>query len=167
MNIGPYPISIQIVLQLIVSFFVSQTCAGKSIRDIVSQAAVRSIQERGHFALAIPGGSILKMLAGEIPNKDEWTSKTTLFYVNHKCVGMDDKDLATHAKARKLFLDSWNGVNAIILDGTDDGEKEAKSYEDKMRSLSEVVLPRCEDTGLPVFDLALIGVGGKFIARSV
>jgi hypothetical protein len=74
---------------------------------------------------------------------------------------MDDKDLATHAKARKLFLDSWNGINAIVLDGTADGEKEAKSYEDKMRSLSEVVLPRCEDTDLPVFDLALIGVGGK------
>jgi 6-phosphogluconolactonase len=127
----------------------------------VSQAAVRAIQERGHFALAIPGGSILKMLAGDIVNKDEWTSKTTLFYVNHKCVDMDDKDLATHAKARKLFLDTWDGVDTIILDGTADGEKEAKSYEDKMRSLSEAVLPRCKDTGLPVFDLALIGVGGK------
>lgn len=136
---------------------------GKSIRDIVSQAASRAIQERGHFALAIPGGSILKMLAGNIEDKDEWTSKTTLFYVNHKCVAMDDKDLATHAKARKLFLDSWEGVNTLIMDGTDDGEKEARAYEEKMRSLSEVVLPRCKDTGLPVFDLALIGVGGKTI----
>ena len=78
-------------------------------------------------------------------------------YVNHKCVAMDDGDLATHAKAMKLFLGEWVGCNPIIMDGTDDGAAEALSYENKMKALSEDILPR--DGSLPVFDLALIGVG--------
>jgi 6-phosphogluconolactonase len=132
---------------------------GDYVREIVSKAAHRAIEERGCFSIAIPGGSILNMLAGDILNKEEWTSKTTLAYVNHKCVSMDDEQLATHAKACKLFLDEWEGVNAIVLDGTADGEKEAQLYEEQMRSLADDILPKCSDTGLPIFDLALIGVG--------
>jgi len=131
----------------------------QSIRDIVSKAAKRAIDERGNFALAIPGGSILKMLAGEIDSQDSWTSKTTVAYVNHKCVPMDDIELATHAKAKALFLDSWEGVNVIVMDGTDQGNAEAKSYDEKLKMLDSDILPRQKDTGLPVFDLALIGVG--------
>lgn len=134
---------------------------GQRIREIVAEEAEKAIESRGHFALAIPGGSILKMLAGDIPNKEKWTSKTTLFYVNHKCVDMEDGNLATHAKARKLFLDEWEGVNALVLSGSSDGEQEATSYEEQMKALSDEALPKTGD-GLPLFDLSLIGVGGEF-----
>lgn len=130
---------------------------GDEIRRILLESAEKAIAERGNFALAIPGGSILKMLVGEDILGD-WTSKTTIAYVNHKCVPMDDGDLATHAKAMNLFLSKWEGCNTLIMDGTDQGEAEAQAYESKMKALSEDVLPR-DATGLPVFDLALIGVG--------
>ena len=129
---------------------------GAKIRDILQEAATKAIQERGHFALAIPGGSILKMLVGSGQQQD-WTSQTTLVYVNHKCVPMDDESLATHAKAMKLFLNDWTGCNTIVMDGTDKPE-EAASYEAKLRALPSNVLPVNEE-GLPIFDLALIGVG--------
>lgn len=129
-----------------------------AIRKILADAASEAIEDHGYFALAIPGGSILKMLVGEDVLGD-WTTKTTIVYVNHKCVNMDDLELSTHAKARKLFLDKWVGCNTLILDGTDDGDSEASAYEDKMRALSEDVLPRDGASSLPVFDLALIGVG--------
>uniref|UniRef100_A0A7S4J6S6 Glucosamine/galactosamine-6-phosphate isomerase domain-containing protein n=1 Tax=Odontella aurita TaxID=265563 RepID=A0A7S4J6S6_9STRA len=137
---------------------------GEAVRSLVIECAERALNERGHFALAIPGGSILKMLVGMSSDDGEgpdmsWTTKTTLCYVNHKCVDADDVELSTHAKAHKLFLDEWEGVNVLCPDGTDDGPGEAASYEDRMRALPEDVLPRCVDTGLPVFDLALIGVG--------
>jgi 6-phosphogluconolactonase len=133
---------------------------GNEIRQIVYDAAQTAIADRGHFALAIPGGSILKMLAGDdILSSNEWTSKTTIAYVNHKCVPMDDVELATHAKAMKIFMNKWNGVNPILMDGTSDGPSEAASYQQKLKSLSETVLPRDSSNGLPVFDLALIGVG--------
>lgn len=131
---------------------------GDKVRSIVIEAAERAIAERGYFALAIPGGSILKMLVGG-EDLERWTSKTTIAYVNHKCVDMEDGSLATHAKARKLFLDNWQGATTIVMDGTDDGLAEAASYEAKLRALPEEILPRCADTGLPVFDLALVGVG--------
>mmetsp|Transcript_22707 Transcript_22707/g.29780 ORF Transcript_22707/g.29780 Transcript_22707/m.29780 type:complete len:303 (-) Transcript_22707:107-1015(-) len=136
---------------------------GDTVRNIVAECAKEAIAERGHFALAIPGGSILKMLVGDDILEDgdvSWTTKTTIAYVNHKCVDMDDMDLATHAKARNLFLDSWKSAHTIIMDGTDDGDAEAAAYENRLKTLSEDVLPRKDDdNGLPIFDLALIGVG--------
>ena len=128
---------------------------GAALMARVEAAAAKAIAERGQFALAIPGGSVLNMLAG---SKPEWASKCTLAYVNHKCVAMDDASLATHAKATAKFLKDWDGVNAIIMDGTGDAVAEAKAYEAKMQACSSAVLPR-DASGMPVFDMMLIGVG--------
>ena len=88
-----------------------------------------------------------------------WASKTVLVYVNHKCVAMDDAELATHAKAEKKFLSTWEGVRPILLSGSADSAAEAAAYESALRGLSAETLPLSEDGSLPVFDLALIGVG--------
>ena len=45
------------------------------IMEIVNEAASAAIAKRGEFALAIPGGSVLKMLAGSKPS---WADKCTL-----------------------------------------------------------------------------------------
>lgn len=140
-----------------VKIYPDAAAVGDAVRHLVKDAAEAAIRERGEFALAIPGGSILKMLVGEDILGD-WTYKTTIAYVNHKCVAMDDEALATHAKAQGLFMNQWAGCTTLIMDGTDQGEKEAAQYEKKLKFLSERVLPR-NDKGLPVFDLALIGVG--------
>ena len=133
------------------------TAVSKRIRDIVVAAATAAIAERGAFALAIPGGSILKMLVGEDILGD-WTARTTIAYVNHKCVSMEDQNTATHAKAMTLFLNQWEGCHPITLDGTNNGPVEATNYEQQLKTLSHTILPR-DSQGLPVFDLALIGVG--------
>lgn len=153
-TVAPAPVDKVVILE-------DAAAVGNAVRKIVGESAVQAIADHGYFALAIPGGSILKMLVGDdILSGDlsDWTSKTVIAYVNHKCVPMEDGELATHAKARKLFMDKWDGVNVIVLDGTDDGEAEAASYEAKMKALSDKELPR-DAAGLPVFDLALIGVG--------
>jgi 6-phosphogluconolactonase len=123
------------------------------IRAIVESAAKSAIAERGIFYLAIPGGSILKMLQG---CGGDWTRRTVLAYVNHKCVSMDDTNLATHAKAVKLFLHQWDGCTPILLDGTDDGPAEAAAYAAKLIAAN---IPTKTSGGIPIFDLALIGVG--------
>jgi len=127
---------------------------GQVVMARVEAAAAAAIAKRGHFALAIPGGSILKMLSGT----PGWAKDTTLAYVNHKAVAMDDPKLATHAKARALFLDGWTGVDAIVMGGSADALAEASLYEEKLRSLPPQKLPRNE-AGLPVFDMMLVGVG--------
>jgi 6-phosphogluconolactonase len=123
------------------------------IRAIVKSAAKSAIAERGIFYLAIPGGSILKMLQG--CGDGDWTRRTVLAYVNHKCVSMDDTNLATHAKAVKLFLQQWDGCTPILLDGTDNGPAEAAAYAAKLVAAN---IPT-KNGGIPIFDLALIGVG--------
>lgn len=127
------------------------------IRSIVESAARSAIAERGIFYLAIPGGSILKMLQGCGSDGDggDWTRRTVLAYVNHKCVSMDDINLATHAKAVKLFLHQWDGCTPILLDGTADGSAEAAAYAAKLVAAN---IPTTNG-GVPIFDLALIGVG--------
>jgi 6-phosphogluconolactonase len=65
---------------------------------------------------------------------------------------------ATYAKAGKLLLDQWERVNTLIMDGTDNGEVETASYKTRIKDLSAEVLP-CNPSGLPIFGLALIGVG--------
>mmetsp|Transcript_1290 Transcript_1290/g.2677 ORF Transcript_1290/g.2677 Transcript_1290/m.2677 type:complete len:307 (-) Transcript_1290:139-1059(-) len=128
-----------------------------AVHQIVESAAQEAISSRGHFALAIPGGSVLKVLSSLNPSSD-WVSKTTLAFVNHKCVPVDDVKSAIEAQARTKFLDRWGLTDIISLGGTSDGAKEAAEYEEKMRAIPETKLPRDGD-GFPIFDLALVGVG--------
>jgi len=129
----------------------------KAVHNIVEEAALKAIAEKGSFALAIPGGSVLKVLSSLEPRGD-WVSKTTLAYVNHKCVPDDDLSSAIHAKASSMFLDRWGLKNVITLDGTDDAAAEAAAYQAKLEAIPAEILPRDQD-GFPVFDLCLVGVG--------
>jgi 6-phosphogluconolactonase len=130
-----------------------------AVHRIVIDAAQQAIAERGHFCLAIPGGSVLKVLSSlDVDADSEWVSKTTLAYVNHKCVPNDDLSSAIHAKARNMFLDRWGLTNVITLDGTDNAQVEAADYQAKLQAIPKEVLPRDAD-GFPIFDLCLIGVG--------
>ena len=128
---------------------------GKAVLAKVELAAAKAISERGHFALAIPGGSVLKMLKD---SKPAWANRATLAYVNHKAVAVDDAELSTHAKASKLFLSGWKGCDTIVMDGTADAVAEAEAYEAKLQALPENRLPRTAG-GLPCFDMMLVGVG--------
>lgn len=129
----------------------------KAVHSILEKAAHKAIAEKGSFALAIPGGSVLNVLSSLEP-KGDWVSKTTLAYVNHKCVPNDDLSSAIHAKARDKFLDRWGLSNVVTLDGTADAQAEASAYQTKLDAIPATILPRDSD-GFPVFDLCLIGVG--------
>ena len=128
---------------------------GANIRECLDEAAASAIAERGHFSLAIPGGSVLKMLEGTAPS---WASQTTLAFVNHKAVNVKDESLSTHAKASALFLSGWVGVDVVGLSGSSDPELEAAAYEDLLQKLSADKLPRNAE-GVASFDLMLVGVG--------
>jgi 6-phosphogluconolactonase len=127
----------------------------ENVLQRLEEAAASAIAERGHFAMAIPGGSVLKMLEGTAPL---WASETTLVFVNHKAVDVEDAALSSQAKANKLFLSGWSGAKVIGLGGSSDAMLEAAAYEDLLRGLSSEKLPRNAD-GVPQFDLMLIGVG--------
>lgn len=124
---------------------------GAKVFELVDKAAKNAIEDKGHFFLGIPGGSILEMLAGTSP---EWAAQTTVVWVNHKCVPLDDAT-STSAKAKELFLNAWEGCKIVDLKGGPDSIAEANSYDSALRALEMPV----NFEGGPVFDAMLVGVG--------
>lgn len=125
---------------------------GAALRALVAAAAAEAVATRGCFTLAVPGGSVLKLLAGlSLP---EWHA-TTVVFVNHKAVALD-ADNATYRKARLLFADAAASAGATILapGGSGDAAADAVAYEALLRSQ-----PALGGGGWPTFDLVLLGVG--------
>ena len=134
---------------------------GAEVWKRIDEAGKRAVEERGTFTLAIPGGSVLKMLAGTEPS---WAEDCLLAYVNHKAVNDDDAALSTHAKARAGFLDAgWDGVDVLNLGGSSDAVAEACRYAELLelatqQNLLPVAATASGET-IPVFDMMVIGVG--------
>ena len=135
---------------------------GAEVWKRIDGAGQRAVKERGTFTLAIPGGSVLKMLAG---TKPAWAEDCLLAYVNHKAVDDDDDAaLSTHAKARAGFLDAgWDGVDVLNLGGSSDAVAEACRYAELLelatqQNLLPVAATASGET-IPVFDMMVIGVG--------
>eukprot|EP00282_Hemiselmis_andersenii_P030382 CAMPEP_0169460576 /NCGR_PEP_ID=MMETSP1042-20121227/18566_1 /TAXON_ID=464988 /ORGANISM="Hemiselmis andersenii, Strain CCMP1180" /LENGTH=320 /DNA_ID=CAMNT_0009573087 /DNA_START=39 /DNA_END=1001 /DNA_ORIENTATION=- len=132
---------------------------GKALCEVVEESAKKAMEEKGHFAFTIPGGSILKMLSGLKGDSSIDWSKATMAWVNHRAVPLDD-ETSTDFKAQSLFLKSWEeqGLNVIKLTGSTDAVKEEEAYAKALKSLPSDVCPPNAD-GVPMFDLSLIGMG--------
>ena len=103
---------------------------------------------------------MLKLLAGLKSYKSaiDW-SKVFLFYVNHKCVAVNDPT-STHFKAKSIFLDELNfGANVFPI--TDDSiASETNGHDSIAHYYQEVVfknLPMANK--IPFFDYMLLGMG--------
>lgn len=134
---------------------------GKEVWKRIDEAGRRAVEERGTFTLAIPGGSVLKMLAD---TKPAWAKDCVLAYVNHKAVNDDDASLSTHANAKAGFLDAgWDGADVLALSGSSDAVAEACRYAELLElATKQNLLPvAATATGetIPVFDCMVIGVG--------
>ena len=132
----------------------------KAVCNDLSSTVSSSIAERGKAFVAVPGGSVLKMLSGLKSNENtiDW-SKVYWFYVNHKCVAKDD-ETSTHNKALKYFMkelyasDIAKNIMSIDIDDTVVGHDTiAHEYEQKIKDL----LPAMNK--LPIFDYMLLGMG--------
>lgn len=120
-------------------------------------SAQNAISRSGRFYVAVPGGSVLKMLGGlKTLGKDVDWKKVHLFYVNHKCVPNDDAS-ATHFKALSLFLEACPAVAYSMTPAAEGVTKGHDTDAHLYRAQMEAVLPQHE--GLPIFDYMLLGVG--------
>ena len=133
---------------------------GDALCKLVQETAIQAIAEKGFFTIAVPGGSVLKMLGGlkssVVSSGIDW-KRVYLSYVNHKCVAVDDKS-STHHKARGLFIDALQLDKFIAITGSSDPKAEAGAYEAALRAQSKALGTLSPD-GLPIFDLCLIGMG--------
>ena len=65
------------------------------IAQIVKAASAKAIAERGHFAMAIAGGSLVKMLGAMAQMEGVEWSKFHVAWVDERCVPHDDPDSNT------------------------------------------------------------------------
>jgi len=138
----------------------------KAIAELTAESARTAIEKRGHFAMGLAGGSLIKMLSGlkDEKNNIEW-DKWHVFWVDERCVPLDDPESNFGGAYEALFKDvpiPRENLHAIddSLYTTNKGasEKSAEAYDKELKSLSEAILPR-GDGGLPIFDLLLLGFG--------
>jgi len=114
-----------------------------AVCDDVLTIARKTINEKGKCNIAVPGGSVLKMLTGlkSHVNDIDWT-KVYWFYVNHKCVPAND-ETSTHFKAQKYFMKELysesliaRNVVSIELDDSVQGhDTVAHKYENRLKEL--------------------------------
>lgn len=136
-----------------------QTVSKHLCSDIINNAKI-AINKKGSFNIAVPGGSVLKLLSTLKEHKEdksiEW-SKMNFFYVNHKCVPNDDVS-STHFKAKSIFLDTLCEINALPIyqdiSTVTPGHNTAEHYYTEV--IRKTIPMR---NGLPIFDYMLIGMG--------
>jgi len=120
-------------------------------------AAVRlceTLAEIGHATIAVSGGStpkaLFRLLAGEFRSRIHWP-RIRIFQVDERCVPPDHAD-SNWRILKETLLDHAPGATAHRMPA--DEERGDEAYEALL--LSKV---RCNNEGVPVFDLVLLGMG--------
>ena len=138
----------------------------KAIAELTAESARTAIEKRGHFAMGLAGGSLIKMLSGlkDEKNNIEW-DKWHVFWVDERCVPLDDPESNFGGAYEALFKDvpipreNLHAIDdSLYTTNTGASKKSAEAYDKELKSLSEAILPR-GDGGLPIFDLLLLGFG--------
>jgi len=145
-----------------------EICASPADRvaAIVQQAAAEAIAARGAFHIAIAGGSLVKMLGAMAGMPSVQWDKWHVAWVDERCVPHSDPE-SNYGGAREAWLSKVtippsqvHTINERLCEGGGGGmaaaAAAAEDYERALKSIPE--LPRTA-TGLPVFDLLLLGFG--------
>eukprot|EP00191_Tetraselmis_sp_GSL018_P006102 CAMPEP_0177619284 /NCGR_PEP_ID=MMETSP0419_2-20121207/26158_1 /TAXON_ID=582737 /ORGANISM="Tetraselmis sp., Strain GSL018" /LENGTH=243 /DNA_ID=CAMNT_0019118501 /DNA_START=90 /DNA_END=817 /DNA_ORIENTATION=- len=144
--------------------YADSASATLGLGEFVKSVAAEAIATRGAFSVGIAGGSLVKMLAGMLDTDGiEW-NKWHLFWVDERCVPHSDPESNYGGAAAALLSkvpipDSQiHPINETLCDGrTGMAEAAARDYDQTLKALPEMVLPRRGE--LPAFDLLLLGFG--------
>ena len=136
-----------------------------ALADLTMRAAQKAIEERGSFAVAVAGGSLINLLGGLKDKQEVDWSNWHVFWVDERCVPHGDPD-SNFGGAVKALLGEVPIPAAQLyaidesLCPTNAGAAKAcaEEYDARLKSLSREILP-VSAAGLPVFDLLLLGFG--------
>ena len=136
-----------------------------ALADLTMKAAEEAIKERGSFAVAVAGGSLINLLGGLKGKQDVDWSNWHVFWVDERCVPHSDTDSnfggAVKALLGEVPIPSTQlyAIDETLCPQNAGAAKAcAEEYDAKLKSLSREILP-VSGAGLPVFDLLLLGFG--------
>ncbi|MBO4300425.1 MAG: 6-phosphogluconolactonase [Desulfovibrio sp.] len=124
---------------------------------ILAASCEEAISERGIFRIALSGGTspipLFRLLAGkDWGDRLPW-DKTSIFWVDERCVGPDHPE-SNYGLARRELLSHVSATHFFRMRGDEDPVQAATKYEQQIRS--EFQLGPNE---LPRFDFILLGMG--------
>src|SRR5512137_908386 len=130
--------------------------------DMLAAAAQEGAAARGRFAVALSGGetpkALYRMLARQqFSQKIPWR-RVQLFWGDERCVPPDDP-ASNYGMALETFIKHVpiTAENVHRMLGEEAPEKAADAYDAELRALAAKERPA---SGVPVFDLVLLGLGG-------
>ena len=136
-----------------------------ALADFTMKSAEEAIKERGSFAVAVAGGSLINLLGGLKDKQDVDWGNWHVFWVDERCVPHSDVDSnfggAVKALLGEVPIPSTQlyAIDETLCPQNDGAAKAcAEEYDARLRSLSREILP-VSGARLPVFDLLLLGFG--------
>ncbi|KAG7258468.1 hypothetical protein CRUP_015485 [Coryphaenoides rupestris] len=134
--------------------FPSSALLGPALAGLVASRAAEAVASRGRFTLGLSGGSLVSMLAKELPALPHLDcSKWLVGFCDERLVPADDPE-STYGLYKDQLFNKVNIPESAIL-SIDSSLPVEQCAEDYSRKLQEV-FPG-EDK--PVFDLLLLGMG--------
>lgn len=152
--------------EVVIDVSPTQQAVGARLCELVAGSAKAAIARKGSFVLAVPGGSVLKMLGGLKSEPGIDWSKVHLWYVNHKVLQHSD-GASTHKKAMDGFLKAvgvpLENVAAPLEPAAGQdlpaaAAAAARDYDTRLRRAAKALSMEMVD-GFPRFDLMLLGMG--------
>jgi 6-phosphogluconolactonase len=121
----------------------------------VLQMAAEAVKARGCFWLAIPGGSVVSVLAQGLATARVDASAWDCFWTDERCVPSDDPQSNFRLARHELFARLHIPRDRIHpMAGTLDPDAAARAYEADLARVLGIVAGE-----LPRFDLVLLGLG--------
>lgn len=134
------------------------------LADYISELSEASVKERGVFAIALSGGSLISIIGKlcEAPYSKtvDW-SKWYIFWVDERVVAKNHAD-SNYKLAKDGFLSKVPIVPSHVhsINDTVSAEKAAEDYEFVIRQLVRTRVINVSDVSdCPKFDLILLGMG--------
>lgn len=123
---------------------------------IFTAQAIKAVASKGRFTVAVSGGSTplgLYRLLGATSKKDIPWDRTYIFWVDERCVAPDHQDSNYEGVYGALISRvDIPAANIHRIKGEMPPEAGAREYEEELKRYFG-------STGLPVFDLVILGVG--------
>ncbi|XP_048473942.1 6-phosphogluconolactonase [Rhincodon typus] len=144
-----------------VCVFPSARELGPALSSFVLAEAARAVSQRGRFAVAVSGGSLVSLLAAELPDAAarepehpgaNW-SRWVLGFCDERLVPFESPD-STCGLYRKQLLSKISIPNnyVIAINPMLSVEEAADKYAERLRELFP-------GDNVPVFDLLILGIG--------
>jgi len=131
-----------------------------AVGQLVSEAAQNAIADKGAFAIALSGGSLVKIL-GALANDPlmDW-SKWHVFWADERLVPLTDSD-SNYKGADDEFISKTSIPKSHVYPINADLSvaDAAAAYEDVIRKVASAGAMRESANGVPSFDLILLGMG--------